>query len=89
MEKRQLARESVERLQKFMAQIRNSTTVDLSTERLGDEGFAYIIDALSFNDRWGRVWLGGVGVGRHSLRFDAVLVAGGARAFLTSPTLPF
>lgn len=33
-------------------QIRNQTTVNLSAERLGDEGFEYIIDALSFNDTW-------------------------------------
>lgn len=55
IEKRALAKESVQRLQKFMAQIRNNPTVDLSTERLGDEGFSYIIDSLSFNDRQG-VW---------------------------------
>jgi hypothetical protein len=28
-------------------------TADLSAKNLGDEGFAYVVDALSFNDRWG------------------------------------
>ncbi|GAB4815992.1 hypothetical protein N2152v2_003038 [Parachlorella kessleri] len=63
IEKQQASRESVQRLQKFISQIRNSTTADLSSERLGDEGFAYIIDALSFNDRCVAADFSKVGVG--------------------------
>lgn len=51
MEQRQLARESQQRLSEFMAQLRNQTTADLSAKNLGDDGFAYIVDSLSFNER--------------------------------------
>lgn len=51
MEQRQLAKESQQRLAEFMAQLRNQTTADLSAKNLGDEGFAYIVDSLSFNER--------------------------------------
>lgn len=51
MEDRQLAKESQQRLADFMSRLRNQTTVDLSAKNLGDEGFAYIVDSLSFNER--------------------------------------
>lgn len=52
MQDRQLARESQQRLAEFMAQLRNQSSADLSAKNLGDEGFAYIVDSLSFNERY-------------------------------------
>jgi NLR family CARD domain-containing protein 3 len=50
-ESQKLAREHQARLQDFIAQIRNQSSVDLSGKNLGDQGFAFIIDSLAFNDR--------------------------------------
>lgn len=51
METRQLARESQQRLNGFMDQLRSSAAVDLSAKNLGDEGTQYVVEALAFNDR--------------------------------------
>ena len=51
METRQLARESQQRLNGFMEQLRSSAAVDLSAKNLGDEGTQYVVEALAFNDR--------------------------------------
>lgn len=50
MSQRGLARESQQRLADYMSILRGSQTADLSAKNLGDEGFAYIIDALAFNE---------------------------------------
>lgn len=63
MEQRQLAKESQQRLNEFMATLRNQITVDLSAKNLGDEGFAYIVDSLSFNDRCAAVDFSKNGIG--------------------------
>jgi len=34
-----------------MGQIRNQSSVDLSAKNLGEEGCAYVAEALAFNDR--------------------------------------
>jgi len=51
METRQLAKESQQRLNGFMDQIRGSVAVDLSAKNLGEEGTQYVSEALAFNDR--------------------------------------
>ena len=54
MQDRQFAKESQQRLNDFLSQLRNQPTVDLSAKNLGggeDEGFCYVVDALSFNER--------------------------------------
>ena len=51
METRQLARESQQRLNGFMDQLRGSVAVDLSAKNLGEEGTQYVAEALAFNDR--------------------------------------
>lgn len=48
---KQLQREATQRLNEFMGQIRNQTSVDLSAKNLGEEGCAYVVEALAFNDR--------------------------------------
>jgi Ran GTPase-activating protein (RanGAP) involved in mRNA processing and transport len=54
MQDRQFAKESQQRLNDFLSQLRNQPTADLSAKNLGggeDEGFCYVVDALSFNER--------------------------------------
>ena len=54
MQDRQFAKESQQRLNDFLSQLRNQSTADLSAKNLGggeDEGFCYVVDALSFNER--------------------------------------
>ncbi len=51
METRQLAKESQQRLNGFMDQLRGSVAVDLSAKNLGEEGTQYVSEALAFNDR--------------------------------------
>ena len=51
IQSRGLAKEAQQRLNEFMDVLRNMATADLSAKNLGDEGFAYVVDALSFNDR--------------------------------------
>ncbi|KAL4856961.1 DIS3-like exonuclease 2 [Chlorella vulgaris] len=51
IQSRGLAKEAQTRLNEFMSTLRNMSTADLSAKNLGDEGFAYVVDALSFNDR--------------------------------------
>lgn len=55
MQDRQFAKESQQRLNEFLSQLRNQPTADLSAKNLGggekDEGFCYVVDALSFNER--------------------------------------
>ena len=48
---KQLQREATQRLNEFMGQIRNQTSVDVSAKNLGEEGCAYVVEALAFNDR--------------------------------------
>ncbi len=48
---KQLQREATQRLNEFMGQIRNQSSVDLSAKNLGEEGCAYVAEALAFNDR--------------------------------------
>ena len=48
---KQLQREATQRLAEFMGQIRNQSSVDLSAKNLGEEGCAYVAEALAFNDR--------------------------------------
>lgn len=51
MTHKQLQREATQRLNEFMGQIRNQSSVDLSAKNLGEEGCAYVAEALAFNDR--------------------------------------
>ena len=48
---KQLQREATQRLNEFMGQIRNQSSVDLSAKNLGEEGCSYVAEALAFNDR--------------------------------------
>ena len=48
---KELQREATQRLNEFMGQIRNQTSVDVSAKNLGEEGCAYVVEALAFNDR--------------------------------------
>ena len=48
---RELQREATQRLNEFMDTIRNQTSVDLAAKNLGEEGCAYVAEALAFNDR--------------------------------------
>ena len=48
---KQLQREATQRLNEFMGQIRNQTSVDVSAKNLGEEGCAFVVEALAFNDR--------------------------------------
>ena len=51
MEAKQLQKESMGRLNVMMDELRNSPSADHSAKNLGDEGTAYISEALAFNDR--------------------------------------
>jgi len=51
-EAKQLQRESAQRLNGFMDELRGGGKVDLSAKNLGEEGCAYVVEALAFNDRW-------------------------------------
>ena len=51
MEAKQLQKESMGRLNVMMDELRNSPSADQSAKNLGDEGTAYISEALAFNDR--------------------------------------
>lgn len=51
-EAKQLQRESAQRLNGFMDELRGGGKVDLSAKNLGEEGCAYVAEALAFNDRW-------------------------------------
>jgi hypothetical protein len=60
MEQKQLQREATQRLNEMMDELRVGPSVDLSAKNLGDEGCAYVIEALAFNDRSGvagRAWI--------------------------------
>ena len=48
----QLQKESAQRLQGFMDELRGGGPVDLSAKNLGEEGCAFVVEALAFNDRW-------------------------------------
>ena len=48
---KQLQREATQRLNEFMGQIRNQISVDVSAKNLGEEGCAFVVEALAFNDR--------------------------------------
>lgn len=48
---KQLQREATTRLNEFMDILRNQPSADLSAKNLGEEGCAYIAEALAFNDR--------------------------------------
>ena len=48
---KQLQREATARLGEFMDILRNQPSADLSAKNLGEEGCAYIAEALAFNDR--------------------------------------
>lgn len=50
-EAKQLQRESAARLNGFIDELRAGGKVDLSAKNLGEEGTAYIAEALAFNDR--------------------------------------
>lgn len=52
MEAKQLQKESMGRLNVMMDELRNSPSADHSAKNLGDEGTAYISEALAFNDRY-------------------------------------
>lgn len=51
METKQLQKEAMGRLNVMMDELRNSPSADLSAKNLGEEGAAYIAEALAFNDR--------------------------------------
>ena len=51
MERGQLQKESAARLNEMMDEIRNAPSADLAAKNLGEEGCAYIAEALAFNDR--------------------------------------
>ena len=51
MEAKQLQKEAMGRLNVMMDELRNSPSADHSAKNLGDEGTAYISEALAFNDR--------------------------------------
>ena len=55
MEAKQLQKESMGRLNVMMDELRNSPSADHSAKNLGNEGTAYISEALAFNDRCARV----------------------------------
>lgn len=79
MEQRQLQKESMQRLNSFMEQvrmlfartthtqsppqIRSSPSADLSAKNLGEEGCQYIAEAFAFNDRCKAADLGKNGIG--------------------------
>lgn len=47
----QLQKESTQRLQGFMDELRGGGSVDLAAKNLGEQGCAYVSEALAFNDR--------------------------------------
>lgn len=49
MNTKKLQREAASRLNEMSSLIQNSPTADLSARNLGDEGTAYVVDALAFN----------------------------------------
>ena len=51
MERGQLQKESAARLNEMMDELRNAPSADLAAKNLGEEGCAYIAEALAFNDR--------------------------------------
>ena len=51
LDQRKLQKESTERLNGFMEELRNDVSAELSAKNLGDEGCAYIAEGLAFNDR--------------------------------------
>ncbi len=53
METKQLQKEAMGRLGVMMDELRNSPSADLSAKNLGEEGTAYVAEALAFNDRCG------------------------------------
>jgi hypothetical protein len=46
---KRLQREAAARLNDFSSQLQNDVNVDLSAKNLGDEGTAYVVEALAFN----------------------------------------
>ena len=52
LDHRKLQRESTERLNGFMEELRSEASANLSAKNLGNEGTAYVADALAYNDRW-------------------------------------
>ena len=50
-EEAKIKAEAFSRLNKMADELRTSVSADLSAKHLGDEGCAYIIDALAFNER--------------------------------------
>ena len=51
LDHRTLQREATQRLNEFADILRNSTNASLSAKNLGDEGAAYVVEGLAFNDR--------------------------------------
>ena len=51
MEQKQLQKESMGRLNEMRSMLQNNVVADVSAKNLGEEGCAYIADALAFNDR--------------------------------------
>eukprot|EP00884_Botryococcus_braunii_P001809 jgi/Botrbrau1/11629/Bobra.0209s0020.1 len=51
MEHKKLQKEAEVRLSGLMTDLRTSEVADLSAKNLGEEGFAYVCEALAFNDR--------------------------------------
>jgi Ran GTPase-activating protein (RanGAP) involved in mRNA processing and transport len=46
---KRLQREAAARLNELSSTLQNSPTADLAAKNLGDEGTAYVVDALAFN----------------------------------------
>ena len=51
LDHRTLQREATQRLNEFADILRNSDNASLSAKNLGDEGAAYVVEGLAFNDR--------------------------------------
>ncbi len=65
---KKLQKEAVSRLNELSSMLQNQTTADLSAKNLGDEGCAYVVEALAFNSRCLAADLSCNGIGKVCVR---------------------